>query len=139
MCMQAGCGCMRTRSAEYIANLLVFVPHSVDRAQPFTFQVGVGQVIKGWDQGLLDMCPGDKRRLTIPPELGYGDRGAGEVIPPGTFPPTPYESYSSCTMLMLAVFFTISYYACHSPSSIDDYSQVKEAYKGNSCNLYTEI
>lgn len=56
---------------------------SVDRNQPFTFQLGVGQVIKGWDQGLVDMCPGDKYRLTIPPELGYGDRGAGDVIPPG--------------------------------------------------------
>ncbi|KAK7044028.1 Peptidyl-prolyl cis-trans isomerase fkbp14, partial [Halocaridina rubra] len=56
---------------------------SVDRNQPFTFQLGVGQVIKGWDQGLVDMCPGDKYRLTIPSELGYGDRGAGDVIPPG--------------------------------------------------------
>lgn len=55
---------------------------SVDRDQPFTFQLGVGQVIKGWDQGLEDMCAGDKRRLTIPPELGYGSRGAGDVIPP---------------------------------------------------------
>lgn len=55
----------------------------MDRNQPFTFQLGVGQVIKGWDQGLVDMCPGDKYRLTIPPELGYGDRGAGDVIPPG--------------------------------------------------------
>ena len=56
---------------------------SVDRNQPFTFQLGVGQVIRGWDEGLLDMCPGDKRKLTIPPEMGYGDRGAGDVIPPG--------------------------------------------------------
>lgn len=56
---------------------------SRDRGQPFTFQLGVGQVIKGWDQGLVDMCPGDIYKLTIPPELGYGDRGAGEVIPPG--------------------------------------------------------
>lgn len=56
---------------------------SVDRNQPFSFQLGVGQVIKGWDQGLVGMCPGDKYKLTIPPELGYGDRGAGDVIPPG--------------------------------------------------------
>ncbi|KAH8390096.1 hypothetical protein KR200_006926 [Drosophila serrata] len=55
---------------------------SFDRDQPFTFQLGAGQVIKGWDQGLLDMCVGEKRKLTIPPHLGYGDQGAGNVIPP---------------------------------------------------------
>jgi len=56
---------------------------SVDRDQPFTFQLGVGQVIKGWDQGLLDMCVGEKRKLTIPAKLGYGDKGAGNKIPGG--------------------------------------------------------
>jgi len=56
---------------------------SLDRDQPFSFQIGSGQVIKGWDQGLLDMCVGEKRKLTIPPELGYGSRGAGNVIPGG--------------------------------------------------------
>ncbi|CAG9840223.1 unnamed protein product [Diabrotica balteata] len=54
---------------------------SLDRDQAFTFQLGVGQVIKGWDQGLVDMCVGEKRKLTIPPHLGYGDKGAGNVIP----------------------------------------------------------
>ncbi|XP_018323144.1 FK506-binding protein 2 [Agrilus planipennis] len=56
---------------------------SFDRDQPFTFQLGVGQVIKGWDEGLLDMCVGEKRKLTIPASMGYGDRGAGNVIPGG--------------------------------------------------------
>ncbi|XP_035223938.1 FK506-binding protein 2-like [Stegodyphus dumicola] len=55
---------------------------SYERNDPFKFQLGIGQVIKGWDQGLLDMCVGEKRRLTIPPHLGYGDAGAGDRIPP---------------------------------------------------------
>ncbi|KAH7402808.1 hypothetical protein BKA66DRAFT_507679 [Pyrenochaeta sp. MPI-SDFR-AT-0127] len=52
---------------------------SYNRGQPLSFTVGQGQVIKGWDQGLLDMCPGEKRKLTIQPEWAYGSRGAGPI------------------------------------------------------------
>ncbi|KAF9876912.1 fkbp-type peptidyl-prolyl [Colletotrichum karsti] len=52
---------------------------SYDRGTPLSFKLGSGQVIKGWDQGLLDMCIGEKRTLTIPPELGYGNRGMGPI------------------------------------------------------------
>lgn len=56
---------------------------SVDRGQPFTFLLGAGQVIRGWDDGVAGMKVGGKRTLLIPADLGYGSNGAGGVIPPG--------------------------------------------------------
>lgn len=55
---------------------------SVDRGTPFEFKIGEGMVIEGWEKGFLDMKVGEKRTLTIPPEMGYGSRGAGGTIPP---------------------------------------------------------
>jgi peptidylprolyl isomerase len=56
---------------------------SLDRGDPFVFQLGGGQVIAGWDEGVAGMKPGGQRQLIIPAELGYGERGAGNIIPPG--------------------------------------------------------
>ncbi len=55
---------------------------SLDRGEPFSFELGAGRVIAGWEQGILGMKVGEKRKLTIAPELGYGSSGAGGIIPP---------------------------------------------------------
>jgi FK506-binding protein 1 len=57
---------------------------SVDRKEPFTFTIGVGQVIRGWDDGVMKMSVGESSRIYIKPDFGYGARGAGNVIPPNS-------------------------------------------------------
>lgn len=74
-----------TISVNYLGNLEdgTKFDSSYDRGQAFTFTLGVGQVIQGWDQGVQGMKVGGKRKLIIPAKMAYGERGAGDVIPPG--------------------------------------------------------
>uniref|UniRef100_A0A6A7G209 peptidylprolyl isomerase n=2 Tax=Hirondellea gigas TaxID=1518452 RepID=A0A6A7G209_9CRUS len=74
-----------TLSVHYTGSLTngTIFDSSLPRGQTFKFRLGVGEVIPGWDQGLLGMCGGERRRLVVPPGLAYGDQGAGGVIPPG--------------------------------------------------------
>lgn len=75
-----------TVTVNYLGTLLdgTKFDSSYDRNQPFTTQIGVGQVIKGWDEGIVGMKVGGKRKLTIPPALGYGDQAAGSIPPNST-------------------------------------------------------
>lgn len=75
----------KTVSVHYVGTLTdgTKFDSSRDRGEPFSFGLGAGQVIQGWDQGVAGMKVGGVRKLTIPSELGYGDRGAGALIPPG--------------------------------------------------------
>jgi peptidylprolyl isomerase len=75
-----------TVTVNYLGTLLdgTKFDSSYDRNKPFTTQIGVGQVIKGWDEGIVGMKVGGKRKLTIPPALGYGDQAAGSIPPNST-------------------------------------------------------
>lgn len=75
-----------TVSVQYVGTLAdgTKFDSSYDRNQPFETQIGVGQVIKGWDEGIVGMKVGGKRILIIPPDLGYGEQGAGQSIPPNS-------------------------------------------------------
>jgi len=77
----------QTVTAEYVGRLLdgTVFDASANHPAAFQFAVGTGQVIKGWDEAFLDMKKGEKRLLVVPPELGYGEKGAGASIPPNSW------------------------------------------------------
>lgn len=77
---------------------------SFGRGEPFAFTIGKGMVIKGWDEGLLDMCIGEGRTLTIPPDLGYGTTGTGPIPPDATL--GMYDSVMGRSGLMFRVQFS---------------------------------
>jgi FKBP-type peptidyl-prolyl cis-trans isomerase FkpA len=86
--LQAGSGSEATAGREVVVHYTGWLPDgqkfdsSVDRAEPFSFVLGGGNVIAGWDEGVAGMKVGGRRRLVIPPDLGYGASGAGGTIPP---------------------------------------------------------
>ena len=85
-CSGAGVKTGDTVSIHYSGTLAsgVQFDSSYERAEPFKFQIGLGRVIAGWEEGVLGMCVGEKRKLVVPPALGYGEEGAGgKTIPPG--------------------------------------------------------
>lgn len=82
-------------SAKRVTKLLLRC--SVDRDEPFRFTLGQGSVIRGWDMGVAGMCVGETRRLTIPPSLAYGERGAGDVIPPSKLQPRAFALMQRAT------------------------------------------
>ncbi|KIH94674.1 peptidylprolyl isomerase [Sporothrix brasiliensis 5110] len=72
-------GTLQSNGNKFDASESNYIARGYDRGTPFSFVLGQGQVIKGWEQGLLDMCIGEKRTLTVPPEYGYGQRGIGPI------------------------------------------------------------
>lgn len=73
---------VRTHYTGWLARGGKKIDSSVDRGRPFEFKLGAGTVIKGWDEGLVGMKAGGKRKLLIPARLAYGERGVGSVVPP---------------------------------------------------------
>ena len=84
---------------------------SRDRGRPFSFKVGAGQVIRGWDEAFSTMKVGERRQIVIPSRLGYGDRGAGGIIPGGTSP-SPLKNVAAVSAYLPAFVFMFSVCSC---------------------------